>query len=50
MSFPEEKKEDLYAAAGMTATINEGEKKKKMTRAVKVSHYGNVRSFLLPLM
>ena len=45
MSFPGEIM-DLYAegAAGMTATINE-----KMTRAVTVSHYGNVRSFLLPL-
>lgn len=38
---------DLYAegAGRMTAAINE-----KTTCAVTVSHYGNVRSFLLPLM
>lgn len=38
---------DLYAdgAGRMTASINE-----KMSGAVTVSHYGNVRSLLVPLM
>lgn len=56
MSFPEEIM-DLCAegAARMTAAINEKkkkekEKKERETDAVTVSHYGNVRTFLLPVL